>query len=243
MLSTPYHDKTILGVFAHPDDETSSCASTFSRYVGLGATVHVITATGGELGTLGTGDLAIERADLPLIREQELRTVLAMYGAQPPTMLGYRDQELAQANPSEVVQSILAVMRDIRPDAVVTFGPTGISRHDDHIAIHRFSTAALDRYEAEVPAPPRLFYPAIPKDIAAKFELDIEGPEFEPNVFVDSDGFREIKVRGLRAYRSQQDAQQLAGMVEENAFPHESFHLARPGLPSGAALDGLFSPL
>lgn len=242
-MNTPFKDKTILGVFAHPDDETSSSAATFSRYADLGATVHVITGTGGELGTLGTGDLTVKREDLAQVRERELRTVLDMYGAQPPTMLGYRDQELALADHDEAVGKILTVMRSVRPDAVITFGPTGISRHDDHIAIHKLAVAALDRHEAETGDATRLLYPAIPREVAAKWDFEVEGVEGEPNVLIGTDGYLRLKVQGLRAYRSQEDAQEVAKHVEESEFPYESFYLARPGLAAGTVLDGLFAPL
>lgn len=242
-MTLTFKDKSILGVFAHPDDETSSSAATFSRYVDMGATVHVITATGGELGTLGTGDLNIKRQDLADVRERELRTVLGMYGAQAPTMLGYRDQELALADHDEAVAKILTVMHSLRPDAVITFGPTGISRHNDHIAIHRLTLSALGSYEAETGKAPRLLYPAIPRATAEKFDFEVEGVEGEPNVLIGMDGYLDRKVAGLRAYRSQEDAQELAKYVEEGNFPYESYYLARPGLPEGTVLDGLFAPL
>ncbi len=230
-------------MFAHPDDETSSCAATFTKYTGLGATVHVVTGTGGELGTLGTGDLTVLRKDLAKVRERELRTVLKMYGAQPPTMLGYGDQELASADEQEAAGKILAVMRDVRPHAVITFGPTGISHHVDHIAIHKLTVAAYDRCEAESGEPTRLFYPAIPRDVAKKFDFKVDGPEGEPNVLIDIKEHKQVKIQGLRTYRSQEDAQELAKYIEDDAFRQESFYLARPGLADGVELDGLFGPL
>jgi len=81
----------ILGVFAHPDDETSCAGGTLSRYAQAGVDVYVATATRGELGMLGTNGQVVRREDLPGVREAELRTVLHMYGAKPPIILGYRD--------------------------------------------------------------------------------------------------------------------------------------------------------
>ena len=202
--------------------------------------VHVITATLGEMGTLGSGGLTIDRNDLPAVREQELRSALEMYGAEPPHLLGYRDQELSLAEPAEVAGKVLAVMRSVRPDAVITFGPTGVSRHDDHIAIHRATVAAFDEYQVDTEGTPRLFYVAIPKELAARFDMEIEGPEGEPNVLISTDGFKKFKVRGLRGYRSQEDAQEFADFLEKEDYPHEAFHMVRPGLPNGVVLDGLF---
>ncbi len=90
--------RCILAVFAHPDDETSAAAGTLTKYAREGVDIHVVTATRGERGDLGTGDLRIERRDLPAVREAELRAVLALYGAHPPILLDYRDQELITAD-------------------------------------------------------------------------------------------------------------------------------------------------
>jgi LmbE family N-acetylglucosaminyl deacetylase len=85
-------------VFAHPDDETSAAAGTLIHYAREGVDIHVVTVTRGERGDLGTGDLTIARHDLPAVREAELRAVLALYGAHPPILLDYRDQELSTAD-------------------------------------------------------------------------------------------------------------------------------------------------
>ena len=66
------------------------------------------TATRGEQGMLGTHGQVVTRADLPRVREAELRTVLQMYGAKPPIFLGYRDQEVSHANADELVGKIAA---------------------------------------------------------------------------------------------------------------------------------------
>ena len=105
--------RCILGVFAHPDDETSCAGGTFCRYAREGAEVYVATATRGEQGTLGTNGQVMTREDLPRIRAMELCTVLQMYGAKPPIFLGYRDQEVAHANADELTVKIAAVMAAI----------------------------------------------------------------------------------------------------------------------------------
>ena len=78
----------ILGVFAHPDDETSCAGGTLSRYAQARVDVYVATATRGEQGMLGTHGQVLTREDLPGVREAELRTVLHMYGAKPPHLFG-----------------------------------------------------------------------------------------------------------------------------------------------------------
>ncbi|MEX2430576.1 MAG: hypothetical protein WD645_01500, partial [Dehalococcoidia bacterium] len=123
-----------------------------------------------------------------------------------------------------------------RPDVVFTFGPLGISRHDDHITIHKAAMEAYRRYQDATGASPRLLYSAIPKDTAETFEIDIDGPEVDPNVFVDVGEQWALKVAALRLYQSQEDAQQLAGFFEQSPWQYETFHQAHPSLPQGEAV-------
>ena len=115
--------RCILGVFAHPDDETSCAGGTFSRYAREGVAVYVVTATRGEQGTLGTNGQRVTRHGLPRVRDAELRAVLRMYGAEPPIFLGYRDQHVQQVDRDALVARITAIMHAITPDVVLTFGP------------------------------------------------------------------------------------------------------------------------
>ncbi len=231
----------LLCVFAHPDDETSSAAGTMTGVMATGGDVQVISATRGELGTLGTGGVTVAREELPAVREQELRAVLRTYGVRrDPIFLGHRDQELVNAPAEEVAAQVRAVMRDFDPDVVVTFGPLGISRHEDHIAIHH--AARLAFYEHISPGrsgpEPRLLYVAISPDFS-DFDIELDGPDASPNVFVDVADYWQLKAGGLRLYRSQEDAQEFASYLEANFYVCETFHQAYPPLRDGEVRLGL----
>ena len=232
--------RCILGVFAHPDDETSSSAGTFARYSREGVDVYVASATRGELGTLGTGGLVIERADLPAVREAELTAVLEMLGAHPPFFLGYRDQELGSADFQEVCGRVLSIMEEVSPDVVITFGPSGISRHEDHLAIHRAAAEAFKRYSETGAGTPRLFYVAIPEEAVERFELDVDPMETSPTVVVDIAEHKALKLKALRSYRSQEDAQELAEIFDDSAFDIEGYHQAFPPVPDGHVSGGFW---
>src|SRR5215470_16969450 len=137
--------RCLLAVFAHPDDETSAAAGTLIHYAREGVDIHVVTATRGERGDLGTGDVPIARRELPAVREAELRAVLALYGAHPPILLDYRDQELSTADFATLTHDVWRVMVAVQPEVVLTFGPSGISGHEDHKTIHRAATEAFHR--------------------------------------------------------------------------------------------------
>ena len=222
--------RCILGVFAHPDDETSGCAGTFAKYARQGVEVYVVTATRGERGELGTGGLTIDRENLPAVRENELRAVLELYGANPPILFGYRDQEVSSAAFEELVQHILAAMERTTPDVVITFGPSGISNHADHKAIHGAACEAFHRYRQPLGRDLRLYYMALPEDIARRFAFNLDATEMDVSVTVDITALKPVKVRALRMYRSQPDAQALADLFESNPWNAEWFHQAYPAV-------------
>ena len=226
--------RRILAVFAHPDDETSVAGGTIARSVQEGVEVTVVTATRGEWGTLGTGGMTIAREELPAVREAELRAVMRLYGAHPPVFLGYEDATMGEADLAPAVQQVSAEMRRLRPDVVITWGPTGMSRHQDHIAVHRAVVEAFHAYAASAPA--RLFYAALPPDVARRFEAEIEGPESEPTVRIDITRHLATKAQALRIYRSQEDAQEIAEVLEQapSWTASEYFHQAYPAVDGGA---------
>ena len=222
--------RVILGVFAHPDDETSGCGGTFTRYAREGVEVFNITATRGELGSLGSGDLNLTREELPEVRERELHAVLKSYGANPPILLDYRDQEVKDADPEELIAKVHDVMVRLNPDVVLTFGPQGISKHDDHIAIHAAAVTSFDRYLESATNSPRLFYVSLPREFVEQpeFEMELDGPEVDPTHQIDISETKPAKLAALRSYVSQEDAQQLADMFEEMPMASEWFHQAFP---------------
>jgi N-acetylglucosamine malate deacetylase 2 len=232
--------KCLLGVFAHPDDETSCAAGTFARYAREGVAVYVVTATRGERGTLGTDGQMVTRHDLPRVREAELRAVLRMYGAEPPIFLGYRDQEVQQADRDELVAKIATVMHAVEPGVVLTFGPRGLSGHPDHLAVHRATVTAFQQYRQTTAAEPRLYYKALLPSAAKALGLTLDGPEVEPSVVIDISAHKTLKLRALRTYKTQEDAQRLADLLERAPWATESFHQAYPLAPAGAPSRGFW---
>jgi LmbE family N-acetylglucosaminyl deacetylase len=233
--------RCLLAVFAHPDDETSAAAGTLIHYARAGVDIHVVTATRGERGDLGTGDVPIARRDLPAVREAELRAVLALYGAHPPILLDYRDQELSTADFPTLTHDVWRVMMAVRPEVVLTFGPTGISGHEDHKTIHRAATAAFHRYRSTTVVASRLYYVALPPAMAAQFAFDLHPTEMTLSVCLDIAAVKPLKLQGLRMYRSQRDAQELAGLFASDHFSYEWFSQAYPLLaPTASPARGLW---
>ena len=137
-------EKRLLAVFAHPDDETFRCGGTLALLAQRNVRVQVLTATRGQAGSRGVLPLCAPE-ELPAVRENELRCACAALGIQPPILLDYQDSQLSEADPEQIVAEILAVIREVHPQMILTYGPDGVSGHPDHIAIGRFTTEAFRR--------------------------------------------------------------------------------------------------
>ena len=233
--------RCILAVYSHPDDETTVTAGTFMRYAQEGVEVYVITATRGEWGALGSGGMVLTREELPAVREAELRANLKTYGVNPPLMLDYIDGTLKDADIDEHVGLILAEMKRVKPDVVITWGPTGISHHDDHIATSQATDAAFKQYLAIAKKEPRLFSVAVPKNFVEEFDLDVDGPEANATVEIDITANKATKIQGLRNYKSQEDAQEVAAMMETEQWGAiEMFHQVYPPVTKGVVSTGFW---
>lgn len=134
---------TLMAVYAHPDDEAFGSGGTLAKYAAQGCDVYVVTATRGEAGTIATPELA-NPANLPDVREQELRCACRIYGAHPPIFMGYQDGQLTIVHQGQAVARLVRIIRELRPDVLITFGPDGIYGHYDHIAVHRWASIAFD---------------------------------------------------------------------------------------------------
>jgi LmbE family N-acetylglucosaminyl deacetylase len=145
MTPTPPEPRlgTLLGVWAHPDDEAYLSAGLMARNRQAGHRVVVATATRGELGTADPGRWPPER--LGPLREVELRDSLAAVGVHEHRWLGHRDGELPRVPTDRAVAQVEALLDEVRPDVVVTFGPDGMTGHDDHRTVSGWVTRAWQR--------------------------------------------------------------------------------------------------
>ena len=157
----------MLGVFAHPDDETFCAGGTFARYAGQGAEIMVVSATRGQAGQIRDA-AAGNRRTIAAVREAELRLACERLGITKVRCLDHVDGTLADAGFSALVDEVAQVICEFRPDVVITFGPDGGYGHPDQITISAVTTAACQRAAAPGAArtghaPPRLYYRCFPQ--------------------------------------------------------------------------------
>ena len=154
--------KTLVGVFAHGDDE-GPAAPILARYAREGVQVHVIIATDGAQGGAHT---SIPRGpELARVRTEEARCAANALGINAPILLGFPDAHLGSymEDPTRLFQlteRLQGELERLRPDAVITWGPDGATGHPDHRIV---SSIVTQLARAGAPGmPERLFYVSIP---------------------------------------------------------------------------------
>ncbi len=134
---------TLLGIWAHPDDEAYLSSGLMALVRRAGGRVVVVTATRGEHGTDDPARWPPER--LASHRERELRASLEVIGVGEHHWLDHRDGELGDLSVDAGAAELVPIIEDVRPDTIVTFGPDGMTGHDDHRAISAWVTEAWRR--------------------------------------------------------------------------------------------------
>jgi len=147
--------KTLLAVVAHPDDETFGMGGTLAYYANSGVDVHLICATRGEVGEVAS-EMLVGYKSVGDLREHELCCAADELGLKKVHFLGYRDSgmqgspenqhknALVQAPVNKVAREIAHLIRQIKPQVVVTFDPIGGYMHPDHISVHNATVVAFE---------------------------------------------------------------------------------------------------
>ena len=147
------NQKTLLAVLAHPDDESFGPGGTFARYADEGVDVHICIATDGAAGSVAKG-YEEAREQLATIRAEELRVAVKALGATLHR-LDYQDSGMTgspsndhpaawiNADETEAVGRVVKLIREIRPNTVVTHDSTGGYFHPDHIQCYAITTKAF----------------------------------------------------------------------------------------------------
>lgn len=131
---------TVLGVWAHPDDETYLSAGVMAAAADNGQRVVVVSATAGERGTDDPTTWPPDR--LAPVRRWEAAAALASLGVHDHRWLGLTDGALARCPTGAQAARLAAIIEEVRPDTILTFGPDGVTGHPDHRAVSTWVRAA-----------------------------------------------------------------------------------------------------
>ena len=262
-----FRGRSVLAVFAHPDDESLACGGLLAWCAALGARVSVCCATAGEAGPAAgaEGGVAFGRASLGGIRLRELQDAADVLGVTDLVVLDYEDAMLPWTDAEPLEADIRSTIRRLRPDVVVTFGDDGLYGHPDHIAIHERTTAAVAALGAEAPL---LYYDTMPRgrmralvshvtstlardgrDLPAPLRvLGIDEPDAfgalapSPTLVVETGRFAVTKLAAIKCHGTQLEHDALGWLAPCDAprlLGTEQFHRADVGADGGGFIERL----
>ena len=259
-MSAPRPDLTgsaLLAVLAHPDDESLACGGLLALCAEAGARVSLLCLTRGEGGgrreraaaeaparrsgpgsapgrtvagrTVAGGTVA-GGGSLADVRARELHEAARVLGIRDVLLLEHGDGMLPWTDPELLEADVLAALRSLAPDVVITFDRDGLYWHPDHVAVHERVTAAVAGLGAVAPA---LFYVSVPDgamralvEAAPRGEANVLGVEAvdafgslapEPTLVVDARSVATLKLRALRCHRTQVEGSALDHLDERDA--------------------------
>jgi len=257
--------KRLLGAFAHPDDE-GIVSGALLQYSTSGVETGLVCATRGEVGEIADPALATPE-NLGQVREGEMRAAAEVLGVHNLWFLDYRDSGMAgtpenadprafaQASAAEVVGKLVKIIREFRPQLIITFDESGAYGHPDHIAIYRYTTSAFHAAADAVQYPDlgpahsvsKLYYSSFPRSAlraigewmsTQNYEGSFSGldpeklgmPDEQISVWLNVEPWREQKDRSRSMHRTQLDPNNLMAKIPEeiqrNWRSHERYQLA-----------------
>ena len=194
--------RRVLVVTAHPDDVDFGAAGTVAAFTAAGLEVTYCIVTNGEAGG---SDRAMSRADMAALRQDEQRAAAAVVGVSDVRFLGHPDG-MVQATPG-LRRDISRVIRDVRPERVVTQSPDRIweaiyASHPDHLAAGEATVCAVYPDSRNPFAHPELLEAERLEPWTVN-ELWLMGPGKEPGIGVDTTATVERKIAALLCHKSQ----------------------------------------
>ncbi len=218
---------TFLAVHAHPDDEATSTGGLYRLLANEGERTVLVTCTNGEFGDapggIKPGEVGHDPDVVAEIRRGELDRSVEALGITRLVRLGYRDSGMMgwpqnddphafwSTPVDEAAERLAVVLREERPQVIVTYNEHGFYGHPDHIQAHRITMAALDLIDYE----PTLYFNAIPSSVMAI-----------------------MRARWEEEGRREREAELARGVVREpDPEPGEDFEMGTPDDEISATID------
>lgn len=250
--------RRLAAVVAHPDDDTFGVTGTAALHA-EDPEFHLalVLVTSGEKGQIAEPHLATPE-NLGEVREREDRASWRALGYVPDRheFLRYPDGGVADIEVEVLINRIIGILREERPDVVVTFGPEGVTGHSDHIRVGLATTEAFHRLRSEgTPGFQRLLHNSLPKSRLAWFaqEMTARGmPPPDPTqpyqprgvedetiaVDVDCGSVWRRKLDALRQHRTQAADTQFPEELTQQLLSWETYVLAWPEHMAGEPVMG-----
>jgi LmbE family N-acetylglucosaminyl deacetylase len=214
--------KTIVGIFAHPDDEALGPSGTLAK-LALDNDVYLLCATCGE----AAGQTAEEKHQIGETRKEELRQSAKILGIKDVFFLGFEDGELKNNSYHDLAKAMQDKLEELQPETILTFEQHGVSGHIDHITVSMVATFVFHKLA---------FIKKLMYYCVTRFESDLMGDYFiyfpqgytpeEADEIVDVSSVWETKLQAMQAHKSQQkDVDHVLETL--NHLPKEELFLVR----------------
>ena len=208
--------KTVVAVFAHPDDEAFGPSGTLAK-LSKKNDVYLLCATKGEAGG--------NQKKLAQIRAQELKESAKIIGIKKVYFLGFKDGHLSNSVYHALAEKIEKKLKELKPHTVMTFEPRGVSGHIDHITVSMVTTFVFHK----LPFVKTLLYYCIRQDERRKtsdyfiyFPPGYKDSEIDKTVNIKD--VWETKVKAMKMHKSQiHDAKRILKMLKY--LPKEEYFL------------------
>ena len=239
--------KTLLAVFAHPDDETS-VGALLARYAREGVEVHLAIATDGQKGVREHAGIPAGEK-LAAKRAEEARCACEALGIEAPILMGFEDGALEEEeNKAAFTREVVRLFDELKPDAVITWGPDGLSGHTDHRIV---SSIVTEVFQAAAEPPGQLYYVGFSTEAMEKLRqmLKAQGRDVPMRMRTVRERFLPVRIpyeekdgeanaRSLACHESQYTAEEMAGVAGMGKMLQGAGVMLRPWhTDSGAVTD------
>ena len=201
--------KSLLAIFAHPDDESYRAGGALALLARKGAQAWVLCATRGEQGILN-----MDPEETGQVRQIEMECACRALGIEPPRFLDYQDGTLPQVDEEDAVRQVVRIIRKLRPQALLTWPPSGVSGHPDHVAVSKWTEKAF-QLAADPAAYPELkeaahtvgalYHIVMPRSLAEDMKMPHlhTVPDEEVTLTMDVSAVWDAKMAAIRCHHSQ----------------------------------------
>lgn len=206
----------VLGVFAHPDDESFGPGGALAK-LAQEHHLEIVCCTDGDHQAKG----------LKNVRDKELLESAKILGAKKVHFLEFVDGDLSNNSYHRLEEALKLIMDSVKPHTIITFDPNGVSGHIDHMVV----TSVINQLFSTLPYLQKIMYYCVRheerKEIRDYFVYMPPGRRRqEADEIVDVSAVWDIKVKAMRAHHSQKsDCDWILGVQEK--LPKEEYFLVR----------------
>ncbi len=210
--------RAFLAVFAQPDDETFRCGGTLALLARRDVQVQSLTATGGVAAAPAATLRCARAKSCPTCARRSWAARAGRWASKRRACSDYRDGTLHDVDEQEGMAHVLDVIRELRPQVLITWPPDGLSGHPDHVAVSRWTRLAFEAaHDLGPEAPLTLGHMVVLETVAdaLRFSGLHAVADEDVTLTVDVAPIWEEKLSAIRCHRTQAGAREEHHILED----------------------------